>query len=111
MLLERGECVLCDTDEEREELARMLHAAGYYMLEQFGTIPQYALTDDTVGFRWALGEEFPRCIARICSDQAQTLLDNGTLSDADGVNEHVWYTFQEWLMKDDTPLPNIDDLI
>lgn len=111
MLLKRGECILCDTQEECLELANMLHAAGYSMLGKFGSVLQFALLPETAGFRWMIGEEFPHCIARIPTDMAHTLLENGTLSDANGVNEHTWYTFQEWLMKDDALLPNIDDLI
>lgn len=111
MLLKEGECVLCDTQEECVELASMLHEDGYYMLAGFGPCYPFALKSDTAGFRWAIGEKFPCCIARITPDQADTLLDSGTLSDASGVNMHTWYTFSEWSMKDGVSLPSVDDLI
>lgn len=111
MILNKAECIICRDYDEMCEVADVLDEYGFRMIENFGRVTN--CLDDSYngfGFRWSIGREFPKCIAKLTVEHIEDVQAYGTLFDSYGRNKHTWVSGEEFLLRNGFR-KEIDDLL
>lgn len=112
MLLNKGEAILCNNQEETIQMAQVLEGAGYKMFHnQWSSIVDVVKDCDSsfrCGFRWLPGHTFPMCVATVSKDLKEELLETGKITCDEDVSEFSWRWAEDFLGKTHV---NVEDLL
>lgn len=76
MMINKRECILCNTHEEVVELLRELKAEGYKCCTG-APLDELYVSDKHRGFRWMPTDTFPDCIAYVQEELAEEFINYG----------------------------------
>lgn len=105
MIINEGECILCNSSTEAKELGKLLHERGYRMFS-----PYHSLLDvgeNWHGLRWFSGHQFPNCIVATSQDQKEHILTGSIVQNCR--YKYMWY--EDFMNNTQFYYVNVGDLI
>lgn len=112
MVLNKGECVLCNGKAEQFAVADILKENGYKMFSDDFDLYCFPSDGEYRGFRWFTNHEFPACIATMSSEMINSVREDGTISDDEGIHRFYCMSFEEFMDRCSyQPLIGVEDLI
>lgn len=95
MILEKGECILCSTQQDVKTLLMDLFEAGYQFCNG-EAICDTCISDTHTGVRWMPDDKFPACVALVENDIRDELIVYGEILDEAYVNDHGYRYVIRW---------------
>ncbi len=106
MILEKGQCVICDTPGQVDEVRCILMEAGY----KFHHGKSLDFLPDVHGYRFWKGGKFPNCIASLNKGMVYDARKNG---EAGARNEGIYEVFEyhDFMNRINTVVVSVEDML
>lgn len=109
MILNKGECVICDSADEFQGVWDVLKEHGYrWWSKESLDVPPSLISR---GVRWSLGDEFPYCIATMSARHIESALRDSVIEDRVGRAPYVVLSAAELFSRSEKTFVAVDDLL